>query len=161
MHNSQEVSNTIKSLAKSKKITIGKMLSDCSLSINTLSSMQSGGYYPRLEAIAKIADYLDCSVDYLLGRTDSPDISTKQSTIITENNTSMKLTFREIEHITKYRQLDNNSKDVVDFITERELEHHAEVNMPTYMAAHDGETVSAKPLTEAELIEIDKLADNE
>ena len=24
---------------------------------------------------ARIADYLDCSVDYLLGRTDNPDIN--------------------------------------------------------------------------------------
>ncbi len=71
MNNSQEIANTVKALAKSKKITIGKMLSDCALSVNTLSSMQAGGYYPRLEAIAKIADYLGCSVDYLLGRTDN------------------------------------------------------------------------------------------
>ena len=75
MNNSQEVAITIKSYAKSKKITVGKMLSDCELSINTLSSMQSGGYYPRLEAISKIADYLDCSVDYLLGRTDKPEVN--------------------------------------------------------------------------------------
>lgn len=78
MNNSQEVANLIKALAKSKKITIGKMLSDCSLSVNTLSSMQSGGYYPRLEALAKIADYLDCSVDYLLGRTDDPQSHRKE-----------------------------------------------------------------------------------
>ena len=51
------------------------MLSDCDLSVNTLSSMQSGGYYPRLEAIARIADYLDCSVDYLLGRTEKPEVN--------------------------------------------------------------------------------------
>lgn len=75
MHNSQEVANTIKSVAKTQNVTIGKMLSDCTLSINTLSTMQSGGYYPRLEAICKIADYLDCSVDYLLGRTDNPNIN--------------------------------------------------------------------------------------
>lgn len=75
MYNSQEIANKIKSIAKSQKITIGRMLSDCSLSINTLSSMQSGGYYPRLEAICKIADYLDCSVDYLLGRTDVIEIN--------------------------------------------------------------------------------------
>lgn len=75
MHNSQELANSIKYLAKSKKIAVGKMLSDCELSINTLSSMQSGGYYPRLEAIAKIADYLDCSIDYLLGRTDVPEVN--------------------------------------------------------------------------------------
>lgn len=73
MHNSQELAKTIKDFAKSKGVTIGDMLADCQLSINTLSSMQSGGYYPRIEAICKIADYLDCSVDYLLGRTEKPD----------------------------------------------------------------------------------------
>ena len=72
MHNSQELAAVIKQTAKEKHIPIGKMLSDCNLSVNTLSSMQSGGYYPRLEALARIADYLDCSVDYLLGRTDDP-----------------------------------------------------------------------------------------
>lgn len=71
MKNSQELAITIKEIAKSKKIAIGQMLRDCDLSINTLSSMQAGGYYPRLEAISKIADYLGCSVDYLLGRSES------------------------------------------------------------------------------------------
>ena len=75
MNNSQEIANKIKLRAKERKITIGKILSDCDLSVNTLSSMQSGGYYPRLEAIARIADYLDCSVDYLLGRTEKPEVN--------------------------------------------------------------------------------------
>ena len=75
MHNSQEVATTIKSLAKSKKIVIGKMLSDCDISKNTLSSMQSGGYLPRVENIVRMADYLGCSVDFLLGRTDNPEIN--------------------------------------------------------------------------------------
>lgn len=72
MKSSQEIANTIKAFSKSKGIPVGKMLTDCNLSVNTLSSMQAGGYYPRLEAIAKIADYLDCSVDYLMGNTDNP-----------------------------------------------------------------------------------------
>lgn len=75
MNNSQEVSNTIKMYAKSKKIATGKMLSDCDLSKNTLSTMQSGGYLPRAETLARIADYLDCSVDYLLGRTNNPEVN--------------------------------------------------------------------------------------
>ena len=75
MHNSQEVATTIKSRAKSKKIAIGKMLSDCDISKNTLSSMQSGGYLPRVENIVRMADYLGCSVDFLLGRTDNPEIN--------------------------------------------------------------------------------------
>lgn len=75
MRNSQEVALTIKALSKSKSIAIGTMLSDCDLSKNTLSSMQSGGFLPRAETLIKIADYLDCSVDYLLGRTDNPEIN--------------------------------------------------------------------------------------
>ena len=75
MYDSHNIATIIKERAKSKKISIGKMLSDCDLSINTLSSMQAGGYYPRLEAITKIADYLDVSIDYLLGRTDKPEVN--------------------------------------------------------------------------------------
>nr|DAR24077.1 MAG TPA: repressor protein [Caudoviricetes sp.] len=72
MYNSQEVANVIKALAKERNITIGKMLAELGLSINTMSSMQSGGFYPRVESLAKIADYLGVSVDYLLGRDLSP-----------------------------------------------------------------------------------------
>lgn len=88
MKNPQEIANTIKEITKSKKITIGKMLSDCELGVNTLSSMQSGGYFPRLEAISKIADYLGVSVDYLLGRTENPNISVMQ-TVNGNNNHSI------------------------------------------------------------------------
>ena len=56
VNDSQEISILIKSIEKSKKMTIKQMLSDCQLSVNTLSSMQAGGYYPRLDAIFKIAD---------------------------------------------------------------------------------------------------------
>ena len=73
MKNSQELAIVIKELIKQKQITVTKMLTDCDLSINTLASMQSGGYYPRVETICKIADYLDVSIDYLLGRTENPD----------------------------------------------------------------------------------------
>ena len=89
MINSQELANSIKEIAKSKKIAIGKMLSDCGLSVNTLSSMQSGGYYPRLEAIAKIADYLNVSVDYLLGKSEQKE---KPSTDDEELNRLLKIT---------------------------------------------------------------------
>ena len=75
MHNSQEVAETIKLYAKSKKIPVGQMLIECELNKNTLSTMQSRGYLPRVETIARIADYLGCSVDYLLGRTDCPEIN--------------------------------------------------------------------------------------
>ena len=51
------------------------MLTDCDINKNALYTMQASGYLPRAEALARIADYLDCSVDYLLGRTDNPDVN--------------------------------------------------------------------------------------
>ena len=36
--------------------------------------MQSGGSIPKSDTLAKIADYLDVSVDYLLGRVDTPEV---------------------------------------------------------------------------------------
>lgn len=68
MQMSQSIANTIKKLAKEKNIPLGKMLIDCGISKNAISTMQSQGYLPRLENLIKIADCLDCSIDYLLGR---------------------------------------------------------------------------------------------
>lgn len=113
MHNSQEVAKVIKCLAKSKKIAIGKMLSECNLSINTLSSMQSGGYYPRLEAISKIADYFGCSIDYLLGRTDSPELDAATAPPVkNDGSCASTSSFKSDEQalITKYNELSDDSK---------------------------------------------------
>lgn len=50
------------------------MLEDCKLSKNTLSRLNSG-QFPSCECIAKIADFLQCSIDYLMCRTDNPNIA--------------------------------------------------------------------------------------
>lgn len=71
MYDSQEIANRIKSTAKSKKISLKILLSECELGINTISQMSKGNDMLS-KNLAKIADYLDCSVDYLLGRTDDP-----------------------------------------------------------------------------------------
>lgn len=86
MNNSQIIAATIKNRAKSQGVSIGTMLEKCEMSKNALSSMQSGGFMPRLENICKIADYLNCSVDYLLGRTDNPELSGESYYINGDNN---------------------------------------------------------------------------
>lgn len=73
MYTSDKVADLIKETAKEKNIMIGNLLKDCELSKNTFSTMKSRGYMPRLETMIKIADSLDCSIDYLLGRTDNPN----------------------------------------------------------------------------------------
>lgn len=72
MYNSTNIANRIKDLAKSRGVVLKMMLEECGLSKNALSTMLSGNSMPKSENLASIADVLDCSVDYLLGRTENP-----------------------------------------------------------------------------------------
>lgn len=74
MYNSQEIAERIKQQVKQQGKTLGDMLEACELGINTISKMAKGTDI-LTKNFARIADYLGCSVDYLLGRTDNPDIN--------------------------------------------------------------------------------------
>ena len=67
-----EAANMIEQLASYTKQSVNTMLEDCGLNKNMLQTMKSLGSMPQAGNLAKIADYMDCSVDYLLGRTDNP-----------------------------------------------------------------------------------------
>lgn len=71
MNNSQEIAKRIKAQAKAKGCSVNEVLTACELGRNTITKISNGSdiYAGNL---ARIADYLDCSVDYLLGNTDDP-----------------------------------------------------------------------------------------
>ena len=70
---SNDVAERIKQAAKTKNIPIKILLQEVGLGFNTMSNMKSS--MPKADNLAKIADYLNCSVDYLLGRPDNPEIN--------------------------------------------------------------------------------------
>lgn len=72
LYNSHNLAISIKNIAKKKNIIIKNMLSDLSLGSNTMSAMYHGKAI-AFDSLALIADYLDVSVDFLLGRTSNPD----------------------------------------------------------------------------------------
>ena len=74
MYESTMVAENIKKRAKSLSIQLKDMLLELHLNKNTLSNMYNGSML-KGDSLARIADYLDCSVDYLLGRTDNPEIN--------------------------------------------------------------------------------------
>ena len=74
MNNPQQIAFQIKQSAKEKNITVKQLLENCGLNINTISELSKGKQISYVN-FAKIADYLAVSVDYLLGRTDNPMIS--------------------------------------------------------------------------------------
>lgn len=74
MYESTKVAENIKLTAKVKGKQLKVLLADLNLNKNTLSNMYNGSML-KGDSLARIADYLDCSVDYLLGRTDNPEVN--------------------------------------------------------------------------------------
>ena len=58
-----------------KGITGSQLASGIGVSTGNIFDWKSGRSAPKPEAICKIAEYLNCSTDYLLGRTTAPELS--------------------------------------------------------------------------------------
>ena len=83
MYNSNDIANKIKETAKAQGVSVKAMLSSTNLGVNTLQHMKTS--IPKSDTLALIADYLNVSVDYLLGREvqkNAPD-SIRSAFIIT------------------------------------------------------------------------------
>lgn len=59
---------------KSKGVTINKMLIELKLNKSVVDNMKKGRM-PSIDKIYKIAEYLNCSIDYLMGRTENPEVN--------------------------------------------------------------------------------------
>lgn len=66
MYNSQDIAERIKNAAAQNNCKLGDMFAELGISANTLHNMKTS--MPKTDTLAKIADYLGVSVDYLLGR---------------------------------------------------------------------------------------------
>lgn len=73
MYQSTDVAERIKQLAKDRSITVKQVLLDAGLNYNTMSNMRRSML--KADNLARIADVLNCSMDYLMGRTDNPDVN--------------------------------------------------------------------------------------
>ncbi len=74
MYITQEIASRIKFMLKAQNKSMKNMLFDLGLGINAISEFSKGKQLSCI-SLARIADYLDCSVDYLLGRTDNPEVN--------------------------------------------------------------------------------------
>lgn len=84
MYISTNISDKIKQLCKSKGVSVKKMLEDVGLGFNMMSCMKTS--MPKADNLANIADYLDCSVDYLLGRTTDPESHKQKGPVLMVEN---------------------------------------------------------------------------
>lgn len=64
----------LKEIRKSKGISQLKIAMDLNTNQNTISRYETGEREPGITELIKIADYFDVSIDYLLERTDNPNM---------------------------------------------------------------------------------------
>lgn len=74
MYDTHNIAERIRKRAKIKNVSLKTLLPSCGLGINAISQMGENKGLSSV-SLAKIADYLDCSVDYLLGRTENPEVN--------------------------------------------------------------------------------------
>ena len=60
-------------LLQSRQLTPDRVAKDLGMSQGLMNEYKNGIKLPSIQNLIKIADYLGCSVDYLLGRVDSPE----------------------------------------------------------------------------------------
>lgn len=102
MYIAQEVSERIKKLAREQGIGQGELLKSCGCNTSTLNQM-SGDKGISSFSLARIADALDCSVDYLLCRTENPNAyKTHASDVVIDSYGDEQL----VAIIEVYKQLD-------------------------------------------------------
>ncbi len=65
--------NKIEFLCHEAGISKTKLFTDCGLNKNVVNNLKNGSV-PSVDKITIIANYFNCSIDYLLGRTDDPSI---------------------------------------------------------------------------------------
>ncbi len=89
MYNSQETVCRIKRRAKEQGIAVLDLQAKCDLGRNALSQAAKSQDGMKARNLFAIAEILDCSVDYLLGRADSPEISKNYSNNSISNSSNV------------------------------------------------------------------------
>lgn len=83
MYNSLETSTRIKKLAKEKGVPMSELQEKCGLNKNAVAQAGKSQEGMKAKNLYAIAELLECSVDYLLGRTDNPN---ETGISVTDNN---------------------------------------------------------------------------
>lgn len=174
MTNAQILKDRIKKQCEIQGKSSTLMLSELSLGVNAINQINEKKGMGSF-ALAKIADYLDCSVDYLLGRTDEPNgynnisnidttVNGTQANII--NNDRNNDNFDEVKNIlnhlstaTKFRAI----ADILDLLEEKyiksEIEAEPKINI-TYSKIYADEGGVTKKETPAGLPKISEFFDD-
>lgn len=98
--------DNLRKLRESKNITQVKLSTDLEVSQELISRYELGSSFPQPNMLIKLANYFNCSVDYLLGITDIPT----PIKYLSSNNENVK----SAELYSKYNSLSKENKKYFD-----------------------------------------------
>ncbi len=141
MYIAQTTKDRIKQICKQKKINAKQMLNDCSLGVNAIQQITDTKGMAS-HSLAKIADYLDCSVDYLLGRTETIELTDLSEEFI--NATIKQFPDKFKEFILKDTIIQHHKEITKEYYFVRDI-HYGQI-MEIYEVAHkyDGNNIIDK-----------------
>ncbi|MCR4442180.1 MAG: helix-turn-helix transcriptional regulator [Peptococcaceae bacterium] len=102
-----KLSEKLKELRTSKKLNQSDVADILKIDRSTYGKYETGDSSPDYEKLIKLADLFDCSVDYLLGRTD---IKTPIETIAAHHDGD-DWTEEELEDIEKFKEFVRSKRD--------------------------------------------------
>lgn len=105
------ITKNIKKMCDVKNISPHMLGKESGVGKDIITNMNKGSL-PSCDKLAKIADYLDISVDYLLGRTDEPNGTSIKTGDINGSNNSL----------TDSNNISINNKKTADSISEKFME---------------------------------------
>lgn len=62
-------------IREKRNINQQKIAVELEISQESISKYETGKAFPSKDILIKLADYLNCSIDYLLGRTENPNVN--------------------------------------------------------------------------------------
>ena len=65
----------LQKIRREKKLSQTELANQVGLSLRAYQYYERGERKPTASVLISLADYLNCSVDYLLGRTDNPEVN--------------------------------------------------------------------------------------
>lgn len=109
MYNLQIIESRIMEIAAKKGLSKNKLLINSEMGKSFFDNMKKGRI-PSVERLHIIADYLNVSIDYLVGRTDKPNLDEAPATASAPTTQEPKLNEDELELLEMYRSLSKRAR---------------------------------------------------
>lgn len=130
----EQIAEKIKSICKEKRISLTSLITTCTLSKSFIYDLEKRNKTPAVSKLAQIADCLECSVDYLLGRTDNPYVS---GSYINGDNSVQAIQNSSVTINQGQKETDQENQEILTLIQSLPLKKRAKIITMIYDALEE------------------------